>query len=188
MKKYAFAGTSDRALYMYAKRMIDDFKDYCEIVGVYDINPKRAACFSKDVGNPTVYEDFDTMIKTEKPDTVIVTTVDAFHHQYIIRSLQLGCDVITEKPMTIDSTKCEEILEAEQKSGKKVTVTFNYRYIPYNTEIKKMIKSGELGDILSVDFEWMLDRNMSFGAHGSSYFRRWNRYLKSFPMIMTDLL
>lgn len=180
MKKYAFAGASERALNMYAKRIVTDFKDYAEIVGVFDSNAKRAAAFVKEVPvDAPSFGDFDTMIKETKPDTVIVTTVDAYHSEYIIRALEYGCDVITEKPMTIDGDRCEEILKAEKKYGKKVTVTFNYRYIPYNTEIKKMIKNGDLGDVLSVDFEWTLDRNMSYGAHGTSYFRRWNRYLKN---------
>ena len=178
MKKYAFAGASGRAFMMYAKPILGYYKDYATIVGMYDINGLRARSIAAELSPEIpVFDDFDEMLRVAKPDVVIVTTVDAFHHEYIIRSLEAGCEVVTEKPMTIDADKCEAILQAEKKYGKKVTVTFNYRYIPYNTEIKRIIASGQLGDIYSVDFEWTLDRNMDYGAHGTSYFRRWNRYM-----------
>ena len=73
------------------------------------------------------------MMKETKPDAAIITTVDKYHHEYIIKSLEYGCDAITEKPMTIDDEKCNAILEAEKRTGKKVIVTFNYRFAPYVT-------------------------------------------------------
>src|SRR5690606_32261257 len=51
-----------------------------------------------------------------------------------------------------------------------VTVTFNYRYAPRNTALKQLLASGEIGDVTSVHFEWVLDT-----AHGADYFRRWHR-------------
>jgi predicted dehydrogenase len=50
-----------------------------------------------------------------------------------------------------------------------VRVTFNYRYAPYRSQIKEMLMSGEIGDILSVDFTWLLNT-----VHGADYFRRWH--------------
>jgi len=177
-KSYVFAGASSRALNMYAVQMSNHFSDCAELKGIYDINQGRAEVVSQKCGGIKVYDDFENMIKTEKPDCVIVTTVDAYHCKYIVKALELGCDVITEKPMTIDAKSCCEIMNAEKKYGKKVTVTFNYRYAPFMTKIKKIIKSGEIGDIYSVHFEWMLDRVMDFGAHGTSYFRRWNGHME----------
>jgi len=180
MKKYVFAGASYRGYYMYAKPLLDDYSDVAQLCGVYDINVGRARTFVElSGGDFKVYEDFDEMLRAEKPDCVIVTTMDAFHSEYIIRSLDAGCDVITEKPMTTDDAKCRAILEAEKRSGKNVTVTFNYRFSPFMTKIKEIISGGMLGDVYSVHFEWLLTRNMDFGAHGTSYFRRWNARMKN---------
>ncbi len=173
MKKYAFAGASGRMLGMYARPMRDKFTDVAELVGVYDINPGRAEYAGRECGIP-VYSNFDGMLAKAKPDVVIVTTVDAYHSDYIIRSLEFGCDVITEKPMTIDATRCKAIIDAERRTGHKVTVTFNYRYAPFQTKIKQLITEGAVGDVFSVHFEWLLDRNMDVLAHGTSYYRRWN--------------
>ncbi len=177
-KSYVFAGASSRAINMFIKDMIRTHKDNCELLGIYDSNIGRARTVGEEYGIP-VFENFEEMVKATKPDRVLVTTVDAFHSDYIIKSLEMGCDVVTEKPMTIDADRCNAILKAEKESGKKVIVTFNYRYSPFMTKIKELISNGTVGDIFSVHFEWLLDRNMDVLAHGTSYFRRWNARMKN---------
>jgi len=170
MKRYAFAGASSRAVGMYAKPIHQKFASSARAVGVFDVNQTRAKLLSNACGGPPVYADFDAMVRDVRPDCVIVTTVDRYHHEFIIRALEAGCDVITEKPMTIDAEKCRAVLAAEQRTGKCITVTFNYRFQPYTTRIKQLVHDGAIGDVLSVDFEWLLDR-----SHGADYFRRWHR-------------
>jgi predicted dehydrogenase len=53
-------------------------------------------------------------------------------------------------------------------------VTFNYRYSPPRTQVKDILMSGEIGDVLSVDFHWLLNTH-----HGADYFRRWHRFKKN---------
>jgi len=87
--------------------------------------------------------------------------------------MELGCDVITEKPMTIDAEKCQQIIETQKSTGHKCTVTFNYRYSPARAKVKELLMKGTIGDILSVDFHWMLNTH-----HGADYFRRWHSQKK----------
>lgn len=49
-------------------------------------------------------------------------------------------------------------------------MTFNYRYAPHNTKVAEIIRSGAIGQVTSVHFEWMLNTQ-----HGADYFRRWHR-------------
>src|SRR5690606_11812516 len=107
-------------------------------------------------------------------DVVIVATVDNTHHEYIIRAMEAGCDVISEKPLTTDAEKCMAILEAERRTGRTVTVTFNARFTPYSARIKQLLDEGILGSVLNVSLEWHLDR-----VHGADYFRRWHRHMDS---------
>ncbi|MEA4889806.1 MAG: Gfo/Idh/MocA family oxidoreductase [Clostridiaceae bacterium] len=174
MRTYVFAGASNRALSMYVNPMVANFADDCKILGIFDANVGRARFVAESAGGLPVFENFETMLRETKPDCVIVTTVDVYHSDYIIKSLEMGCDVITEKPMTIDAARCRAILAAEKASGHKVTVTFNYRYAPFVTKIKELVISGAIGNIFSIHFEWLLTRDMVYGAHGTSYFRRWN--------------
>lgn len=173
-KKYALAGASARAYHSYAGPLTEKYSGNCELVGIYDINRGRSEIISKNCGNIPVYDDFDEMLTKAKPDSVIVTTVDAYHSDYLIRSLESGCGAIVEKPLTIDADRCKAILEAEKKYKKEVTVIFNMRYVPFVSKIKELILNGAVGDVYNVHFEWLLDRVMAFGAHGTSYFRRWN--------------
>jgi predicted dehydrogenase len=115
-------------------------------------------------------EDFDRMIAKTRPDVVVVTTMDSTHDHYICRAMELGCDVVTEKPMTTDAEKCQRIIDTQKTTGRRVRVTFNYRYAPFRTQVKDLLMSGVIGDIKSVDFHWMLDT-----THGADYFRRWHR-------------
>jgi predicted dehydrogenase len=120
---------------------------------------------------PTFAEtEFDQMIEQLRPDCVIVTTRDCLHDRYIIRAMELGCDVVSEKPMTTDEVKCRAILDAIERTGRRLTVTFNYRYAPKRSKVKELLASGVIGEVRSVDFEWLLDT-----SHGADYFRRWHR-------------
>jgi len=113
---------------------------------------------------------FDQMIADTRPNVVIVTTKDAAHDAYICRALELGCDVLTEKPMTTDAAKCQRIVATQRRTGRRCTVTFNYRYAPPRTQVKHLLLSGVIGNVVSVDFHWLLDTR-----HGADYFRRWHR-------------
>ncbi|HZY81289.1 MAG TPA: Gfo/Idh/MocA family oxidoreductase [Cyclobacteriaceae bacterium] len=169
--RIAIVGTGSRSLGMWSKDVQDTYKDRVEYVGLCDINPGRVETFKKLTGfNCPTFTDFEKMMKEVKPDTLIVTTVDATHHEFIIRGMELGANIITEKPMTTDEQKCEAILQAEKKTGKKVIVTFNYRYSPHRAKMYEILRSGEIGALTSVDFHWYLDT-----SHGADYFRRWHR-------------
>ena len=116
-----------------------------------------------------VFVDFEKMVTQTQPDLIIVTTKDATHHEFIIKGLEMGCDVLTEKPLTTDEVKCQAILDAERKSDKKLIVGFNYRWSPYMSKIKELLANNAIGKITSVDFHWYLNT-----YHGASYFRRWH--------------
>jgi predicted dehydrogenase len=171
MKKFVQVGCGIRGIEGYAEPILKDFKEHIQLCGVYDINPKRAALVSYYGGvDVPVYDDFDEMLRSIKPDTVIVTTIDCMHDFYVIKALEAGCDVIVEKPMTTTFEKANAIKVAEEKSGKTVTVVFNLRYLPFFARVKELLKSGVIGDVLSVHYEWLLDTQ-----HGADYFRRWHR-------------
>jgi predicted dehydrogenase len=110
------------------------------------------------------------MMDQAKPDLLMVTTVDGYHHEYLVKALNRGIEVMTEKPMVIDEKQCQAVLDAEKKAGKPIVVTFNYRYAPKHRTVKEVLMAGRIGKVTSVDFSWYLDTR-----HGADYFRRWHR-------------
>ncbi len=176
-KRYAIVGTGARAG-MFVEALTTTYREVAELVALCDLSQTRMDWYNRRVESmtglpprPTYYaERFDQMIAETKPDTVIVTTIDSTHHLYITRAMALGCDVITEKPMTTDLEKLRAIFEAIERTGRSLRVTFNYRYAPAYTKFRELVISGAVGRPLLVDFSWMLDTR-----HGADYFRRWHR-------------
>ena len=174
-KRYVIVGASFRCYILFACNMVDNLGDKTEVVGIYDPNKTRCEYFKKKIGDGlTIYDDFDLMLDTEKPDAVLVTTSDLYHHTYIIRALDKGYDVISEKPITNTYERCLAIKQAEKRSGKKVSVTFNMRFDPAFVMMKQLISNGKIGKIHNISYTYYLDRN-----HGGDYFRRWHRYMKN---------
>lgn len=176
-KRFAIVGLGARSA-MYSTALWETYREHTELVGFCDLNETRMAYFNRlaaeRYGLPPVPayrpEDFERMLAERRVDAVIVTSIDRTHHGYIIRAMEAGCDVITEKPMTVDAQRCQAILDARERTGRALTVTFNYRYAPRASKVKEVLKSGAIGKVLSVHFEWLLDTR-----HGADYFRRWHR-------------
>lgn len=168
--RLAQVGAGHRGTGFWGRNLLTNFKEVVEFVGIYDINPGRAA-FAKELygGNVPVFTGFAEMLTKSKPDYVIVTTVDSTHDDFIVEALNKGYNVITEKPMTTDEVKCKRILDAEKRSGKKVIVAFNYRHSVHMMQLKELLAANRVGKITSVDFNWYLNVH-----HGSDYFRRWH--------------
>ncbi|MBO0684122.1 MAG: Gfo/Idh/MocA family oxidoreductase [Candidatus Dormibacteraeota bacterium] len=163
---------------MYTSAIVGEYGDRAELAGFCDTSSARMAWHNAQLAErfgarPVPAYDpggFERMLTERGVQTVIVTSVDRTHDRYIVAAVRCGCDVITEKPLTIDAPRCQAIVDAVKESGRRVTVAFNYRYAPRNSTVKRLLAGGAVGQVLSVHFEWLLDT-----SHGADYFRRWHR-------------
>lgn len=175
-RRYAIVGAGARAQ-MYTRALAVEYADTARLVAFADVNAARIAAHNRrlaELGAPPAAgypaTEFTAMLARERVDTVLVASVDRTHDDYIVAALRAGCDVITEKPMTIDAPRCRRILDAVARTGRHVTVTFNYRYNPIHEKVRELLAAGVVGEVGSVHFEWLLDVR-----HGADYFRRWHR-------------
>ena len=176
-KRFVQVGAGGRARFFY-EALAKDYADTSEITALCEVNWLRLEYAQKNLMENFGYQkvnlygadEFDKMIEIEKPDCVIVTSIDRTHHKYIIRAMELGCDVISEKPMTTDHVKCQQIIDTIKRTGKHLRVSFNYRYAPHHSQVRRLMMEGVIGDVKQVHFEWLLDT-----SHGADYFRRWHR-------------
>ncbi|WP_279536632.1 Gfo/Idh/MocA family protein [Actinorugispora endophytica] len=176
LRRFAIVGTGSRAR-MYTKALVTTHADRGRLVALCDSNTTRMGVHNgivTDAGHDPVPtyspDDFSRMLDAESVDEVIVCTVDRTHADYIVAALDAGRDVITEKPMTADLEGCRRIYAAQERTGGRVTVGFNYRYNPVHGQLRDLVRSGVIGEVGSVHFEWLLDLR-----HGADYFRRWHR-------------
>ena len=175
-KRYAFVGTGGRAR-MFLDPVATEFSAHGEIVGLCDLSDVRAKFHQQRLRSKFGYRevpvyphrDFGRMLQATQPDVVIVCTIDREHDRYIVEALRSGCDVITEKPLTISAEKCAAIFEAVQFSGRNLRVAFNYRWGPGATRVRELLAAGTIGAVRHVTMEYLLNT-----SHGADYFRRWH--------------
>ncbi len=178
-KKYAIVGTGGRSG-MFLESIVRKFADSSQLVALCDVSKVRMGVWNRVLEKeydhepvPAYHADaFDRMIEETQPDAVVVTTMDSIHHRYIVRAMELGCDAITEKPMTTDDAKCNAIMDTVEKTGKRVRVTFNYRWGTFNTKVKELLGQGLIGKVRSVNMEYLLNT-----SHGADYYRRWHSHM-----------
>ena len=142
-KRYAVVGVGSRST-MYTKALANDYRQHAVLVGLCDNNSARLelARRSLPADHPEVPlfsdADFGAMLRQTKPDALIVVSKDVTHSGYIIAGLEAGLEVITEKPLTTDEHQCVKILETLGRcKGSSLRVTFNYRYSPPRSQIRR---------------------------------------------------
>ena len=120
-----------------------------EIVAGADLIPGKARKFfdNFELENALDFVDYKEMLDTVELDAVSVCTYNCTHAECTIYALEKGLHVLLEKPMTVTLDEAIEICKAEKKSGKIVSVGFQPRFDLNMQMIKKVVQSGELGDI-----------------------------------------
>ncbi|MEI8408943.1 MULTISPECIES: Gfo/Idh/MocA family oxidoreductase [unclassified Kribbella] len=170
----AIVGTGNRAQ-LFTEGLAK--RDAYDVVALCDPNSVRMAFHNRMLlaaGRRTAHQwppaRFDEMLRVERIELLVVTSVDATHDRYIESALRAGVRVISEKPMTTDAVKAQSILDTVSSTGGSLAVAYNYRFNPVHRRVRSLLAEGAIGDVHSVHFEWLLDV-----SHGADYFRRWHR-------------
>ncbi len=133
----------------YAKR----FPREMRVVAVADHNPNRLQTMSDAHGVPPAqrFKTWqDALNQSQLADAVIVSLPDQQHTAPCLRALRLGYEVLLEKPIAPTESECRQILETARTTGRIVGVCHVLRYTPYFRELKALINSGAIGQVISV--------------------------------------
>ncbi len=123
------------------------------IVGVADSHAIRNGKFARKHNIAAAYRfyNWEEVFKREKfADAVIITTPDYMHTAPCIKALEMGYDVLLEKPIANTEAECRQILETAKATGRIVGVCHVLRYSPYFRQLKEIIDSKTIGEIVSV--------------------------------------
>lgn len=120
-----------------------------DIVAGADLIDGKAEKFFKRYGVPNVrlYQNHKAMIDAEELDAVCVCTYNVTHAECTIYALEHGINVMLEKPMCVTTEEAADIMRAEKKSGKLLSIGFQPRMDANMQMIKKIVESGELGRV-----------------------------------------
>lgn len=127
----------------------DAFKklsEYIEVIGAMDKVLERAEGFAGFFNGCKGTDNIEELLEM-KLDVVHIATPHYLHKEQGIRCMEAGVDVLTEKPIATTLEDAEAMIKASEKTGRKLGVIFQNRYIEGVVEAKKIIEAGELGEV-----------------------------------------
>lgn len=129
------------------------FNDQLRIVGVAEPIPFRNERYAKQHSIAEAMR-FDTWERVfDKPkfaDAVIISTPDRLHYGPCMKALEMGYDILLEKPIAPTEKECRNILSLAKKTGRIVAVCHVLRYAPYFVQMKSLLSQGAIGEMISV--------------------------------------
>ena len=119
-----------------------------ELVAASDISEASLEAKKRDFGIPAAYTDYEKMLSEVQPDAVSVCTPNGLHAPCTIAALEAGADVIVEKPLAMNATEGQQMVDTAKKHGKKLVIGFQHRYEAKTNFLKKLVDDEILGRIL----------------------------------------
>ena len=175
-------GCGSRGHYTYGTCMAN-FADKFRIVSVCDIDPEKIALAQKDWGiaDEDCFLAEEEFFKEKRSDVLVIATQDRDHVRMCIKALELGYDILLEKPISPVEDELYDLLDAYKKYDKKVIVCHVLRYAPAFLKIKELLDSGEIGKIVCID--WI--EQVTYWHQAHSFVRgNWRNDVETSPMIM----
>lgn len=143
-------------------------RDTAEMSAVCDRNPAMLERYREEHPDSRAYlcSDWKELLANPDVDAVCIMVRDQYHEEIAVAALEAGKAVYLEKPMALSVERCDRILETAWRTGSKLFIGHNMRYVPSILKMKEIIDSGLIGEIQSV---WV----RHFINYGSCYFRHW---------------
>ena len=133
-----------------------------ELVAFCDIVTEKAQEAAKKYGTPDakVYSDYRELLADKTIDAVHVLTPNVSHCEISVASLEAGKHVLCEKPMAINPEEAQKMLDARDRTGKMLTIGYQYRHFHDNVIAKKVVEDGWLGDIYYAEASYIRRRGV----------------------------
>ena len=119
--------------------------------------------------------------KGKLADALIIATMDTLHYRQTMKALELGYDILLEKPIAMTLQECRDIRDTAKRLGRRVVVCHVLRYSPVYMKIKDLLDEGAIGDVITLD----MTENIGFYHYAHSYCRgNWRNTDLSTPLIV----
>lgn len=144
--------------------------DELKIVGIADPNRERCLLAAQRYGFSTefCFENAAELAKHEKfADVIINGTMDHQHYETAAPLLELGYDMLLEKPFSVNADEMSKLLKIIRAHGNKVMICHVLRYSAFYRAIKQRVANGEIGDIINIQ----MSEHVSYHHLSTSYVR-----------------
>ena len=177
----AVLGGGSRGLDTYANFMTKS--GHFKVVALCDIRPVRLEFGQEKYGikKENCFLDENEFLKEKRADVLVIATQDQDHVRECIKALEVGYDVLLEKPITPKKEECLALLEAQKKYQHKVVVCHVLRYAPVYLHVAKLINDGVIGTLVDIH----AIEQVSFWHIAHSFVRgNWRDSNTTSPMIL----
>jgi predicted dehydrogenase len=127
------------------------------VTALYDPLTERASRVASTIGSAAVASSVDELVNSPKVDAVIVASPDHLHREHTIAALNAGKHVLCEKPMASSMSDCKAMVEASERTGRRLMIGHLVRFTPVFEDIKRLVDAGTLGDIYYVGADYQHD-------------------------------
>jgi 1,5-anhydro-D-fructose reductase (1,5-anhydro-D-mannitol-forming) len=129
-----------------------------------------------DLGDVSLYTDFEKMLAEEQLDAVSITLPTFMHRDFTVKALEAGLHVLCEKPMAMSVEQCEDMIAAAKTNKRILQIGHCIRFWPEYAKAKQIVDSGKYGDVLAASFRrvstvpewswknWLVHAKQSGGA------------------------
>ena len=122
----------------------------------YSHNLNRAKELAEKSGAAGYFENYDEFLKSDI-DCVFIGSVNAHHHEQVIKAAEAGKNILCEKPLAITSKQAEEMVEACKRNNVYLAVNYLHRLHPHVIKAKELIKNQTIGRLVTVNVSFNLD-------------------------------
>ena len=150
-----------------------------DLVGICSLNKNEASKYSKQFQNCEVFLDFETMIKTTKPELVDIIVPPLNHLKFIKIAAGNKVHIICQKPFTTTINEAKEAISFAKRKRVKIAVHENFRFQPWYMKINEILKTSLLGDLYQVSFRMRPGDGQGEKAYleRQPYFQKMERFL-----------
>jgi predicted dehydrogenase len=149
-----------------------------EVVAVADSDPGRARAAAAKLGIPRAYERAEDLLADREVQVLHNCTPNNLHFAINSRAIELGKDILAEKPLSLDSKESAELVRTAEAAKTLTAINFCYRYYPVVQEAAARVRRGDLGEIRAfmghflqdwlfydTDYSWRLDASVAGGVN-----------------------
>ena len=133
------------------------FPEKVQLTAVCDVVEEKAKARAQEAGGVPAYTDIDKMLAEADMDAVDICTMHNQHAHHTLAALGAGKHVLLEKPMGCSLAECAQMVDTAEQAGLTFMVAQCQRYMPTYRSVRKLVASGELGEIRAVRFDSMQD-------------------------------
>ncbi len=177
----AILGCGSRGADSYGKIINNDSR--FKITALCDIRKEKVDRFQIEfnVKKENCFLNENDFFKAKLADVLVIGTQDKDHVRHCLKALELGYDILLEKPITPVLEECYQLLEAQKKYGGRVIVCHVLRYAPAFVGLDNLLQSGVIGRLIHIHAM----EQVAYWHYCHSYVRgNWRRSEDTSPMIM----